>query len=322
MKALILGAGKGTRLYPVTHSFPKPLLPVANKSMLQYSIEKLTQHEITEIGIVINPSHELLLKEWIGFGDTWDVKITYIFQNKPKGIAHAVKEAQDFIGDDVFLLLLGDNLIFDTLSGLITPITTKEYHAAVMLAEVKTPQDYGIVELVDDKIVSLEEKPMQPKSNLAVLGAYAFSPTIFNAISAIKPSARGELEITDAIRWMIAKGYNVTHFITEKPNIDVGTMERWHKANCMVLDEVNPKDYIHETVVLDNCQINPPVLVGHDCSLKDCVIGPYVSIGPGSTINGCHLEHSIILNDTYLKHIENPVKNKVIGYKSIIVSLD
>jgi glucose-1-phosphate thymidylyltransferase len=320
MKGLILCAGKGTRLYPFTLSYPKALIPVGNKPLLQFTIEKLAKHGITEIGIVIHPLQDVVIKEHIGSGEQWGVSITYIYQPEPKGISDAVKAAQHFIGTEPFMLLLGDNLILDSLTELIKPIETQGCHVALMVAEVEDPQDYGIAEVLENRIVSLQEKPSSPKSNLAVLGAYSFTPTVFNAVAAIKPSPRGELEITDAIQWLIDQGYPVSYYLTEKPNIDVGTLERWHEANRMVLDEVRETDYIHETAVLDNCQIIPPVLVDHGCLLKDCVIGPYVSISAGSNIEGCRIENTIILNEVHLKHIANPIKNTVIGFRSAFAS--
>lgn len=320
MKGLILGAGKGTRLYPFTLAYPKTLIPVANRPLLQLCIEKLKKQGITEIGIVIHPSHESVIKEQAGTGERWGANITYIYQTEPKGISHAIRQAEHFIGDDSFILLLGDNLILDDLTELKN-LMMNGCHAALMVSEVKNPQDYGIVEVINDRIVRLEEKPSVPKSNLAIIGAFAFTNTIFSASAAIEPSARGEYEITDAIQWMLDQGCSVSYYLSTKPNMDVGTLERWLEANRMILDNGKEPGEIDGTVVLDNCKIIAPVRIGQNCVLKDCVIGPYVSISAGSNIEGCRIENSVILNGAHLKQAVNPIKNSVIGFRSMMVGL-
>lgn len=318
MKGLILCAGKGTRLYPITLSHPKTLIPVANIPILQTCIEKLVEQDVSEIGIVIHPSQYCAIKEQIGRGERWGLPITYIYQTEPKGIADAVKHAKHFIGEDSFLLLLGDNLITDSLSEVKQCVEVWGSDAALLLAEVETPGDYGIAEVLHERIVGLEEKPSAPKSNLAVMGAYAFTPTIFKAVAAISPSMRGEYEITDAIQWLIEQGYPVTYHVARNQNMDVGTLKRWLEANRRTLDEMKDIDVIHENVRLDNCQIHAPVAIDQGCVLKDCVIGPYVSIGAGVTIEGCRIENSIILNEVHLKQIPYPIQDMVIGVRSIM----
>ncbi|OZB92151.1 sugar phosphate nucleotidyltransferase [Paenibacillus sp. XY044] len=321
MKGLILCAGKGTRLYPFTLAYPKTLIPVANRPLLELCIEKLKKQGITEIGIVIHPSHEAAIKEQAGTGERWGANITYIYQTDPKGISHAIRQAEHFIGNDCFLLLLGDNLILDELTELTKLVKTNGCHAALMLSEVKNPQDYGIVEVINNRIVRLEEKPIVPKSNLAIIGAFAFTNTIFSASAAIGPSPRGEYEITEAIQWMLDQGCSVSYYLSTKPNMDVGTLERWLEANRMMLDNGKEPGEIDGTAVLDNCKIIAPVRIGQNCVLKDCEIGPYVSISAGSNIEGCRIENSIILNDVHLKQAVNPIKNSVIGFQSMMVGL-
>lgn len=321
MKGLILCAGKGTRLHPITLKYPKTLMPVANTPILQTCIEKLAEQGIVEIGIVIHPSQESEIREQFGNGESWGVTITYIYQTEAKGISDAVKQAQPYIGEDAFLLLLGDNLISESLTELKKDVEERGSHGSLLLAEVENPQDYGIAEVLEGRIVRLEEKPQNPKSNLAVLGAYAFNQSIFKAVKDIKPSARGEYEITDAIQWLVDHNSPVTYHITEKLNMDVGTIDRWLEANRRTLDELNNEGTIHETAILNNCTIITPVSIGQGCVLKDSVIGPYVSIGAGSHIEDCRIENSIILNGVHLKHMSYTLKDTVIGFRSVMAGI-
>lgn len=321
MKGLILCAGKGTRLYPFTLAYPKTLIPVANRPLLHLCIEKLKEQGITEIGVVIHPSHEAAIKEQVGTGERWGVNITSIYQTEPKGISHAIRQAEHYIGNDSFILLLGDNLILDELTELKKLVMTNGCHAALIVSEVKNPQAYGIVEVINNRIVRLEEKPSVPKSNLAIIGAFAFTNAIFSASAAIQPSARGEYEITDAIQWMLDQGCSVSHYLSTEPNMDVGTLERWLEANRIMLDKGKEPREMDGTVVLDNCKIIDPVRIGQNCVLKDCVIGPHVSISAGSNIEGCQIENSIILDGVHLKQAANPIKNSVIGFRSMMASL-
>lgn len=321
MKGLILCAGKGTRLHPLTFAYPKTILPVANKPILEYCIEKLIELNIVNIGIVINKSQKKMLEDIIGFGERWGIKLTYIYQDEPKGISDAVNYAKGFIGADPFMLLLGDNLITESLARLKDCIEKESNNASVLLAAVTNPQDYGIAEVNNAKIVRLEEKPKSPKSNLAVLGAYAFDSTIFKAIESISPSSRGEYEITDAIQWLIDNGYSVASSFSEKKNIDVGTFERWLEANRWMLEEMKETDLNLDNIVFENSKIIPPVVVMHGCEIKDCIIGPYVSIGSDVQIEGCRIENSIILDHVRLKYISYPITDSIVGHHSVIAGL-
>lgn len=320
MKGLILCAGKGSRLYPFTYNRPKTLIPVANTPLLQLAIVKLMELDIDEVGIVIHPSQETGIRAQFGEGEALGISITYIYQHEAKGIAHAVKQAQAYISDEPFLLLLGDNLISASLSALKNDIELGVVQASLLLAEVEVAQDYGIAEIRDERIVGIEEKPVNPKSNLAVLGAYAFTNDIFVAIDEILPSKRGEYEITDAIQRLTDQGKVVSYHITDQLNIDVGTMDRWLKANQQLLSSDVSKNRIHSSVRLENCTILEPVSIEKDCVLKDCQIGPYVSVGEGSNLDNCHIENSIILNGVYSKNLPFLLKNVIIGDHSIIIS--
>ena len=322
MKGLILCAGKGTRLYPFTISHPKTLIPVANVPLLHGCIDKLIDQNITEIGIVIHPSQESSIRESVQKIGGQNIRITYIYQLRPAGIANAILQAKDFIGQDSFILLLGDNLISTSLQILKDQVDTEKNDAALLLTEVDYPQDYGIAEVAGSKIVRLEEKPLKPKSNLAVLGAYAFSSSIFKAAETTKPSARGEYEITDAIQWLIQEGYPVAYYKTEISSIDVGTVERWITANRKMLKEMPNESYIHPSVIVKNSTILGPVSIEQNSVIEDAVIGPYVSIGENSTINGCSIQDSILPSDVHIKKIGQPIRKMVIGSGSTWVGIE
>ncbi|NBD27339.1 sugar phosphate nucleotidyltransferase [Paenibacillus glycinis] len=321
MKGLILCAGKGSRLYPFTYSRPKTLIPVANTPLLQLSIVKLMELGIDQVGIVIHPSQEAGIREQFGEGEALGISITYIYQHEARGIAHAVKQAKAYVSDEAFLLLLGDNLISAPLSALKDDIELGGVQASLLLAEVAVPQDYGIADIQGARIVGLEEKPKNPKSNLAVLGAYAFTKDIFAAIGEIRPSKRGEYEITDAIQRLIEQRQAVAYHVTDQLNIDVGTMDRWLKANQKLLGTDASKNRIHGSVRLEGCTIVEPVSIEKDCVLKDCRIGPYVSVGEGSKLDNCQIENSIILNGVHAKDLPFPLKNVIIGDHSIFAGV-
>ncbi|MBO7744839.1 NTP transferase domain-containing protein [Paenibacillus sp. MWE-103] len=321
MKGLILCAGKGSRLYPFTYSRPKTLIPVANTPLLQLAIVKLTEIGIGEIGIVVHPSQEAGIREQLGEGEALGAAITYIYQREAKGIAHALKQAEAYIGGQPFMLLLGDNLISASLAALKDDIESGAAQASLLLAEVEVPQDYGIADIRDRRIVGLEEKPQEPKSNLAVLGAYAFTKEIFVAAGDIRPSKRGEYEITDAIQRLIDWGYAVTYRVTDQLNIDVGTTDRWLRANRKLLAAEASASRIHGSARLEGCTIVEPVAIGKDCVLKDCRIGPYVSIGAGSTLDNCSIENSIILNGVHAKDVPFPMKNVIVGDRAVLAGV-
>lgn len=322
LKGLILCAGKGTRLYPITINHPKTLIPIANIPILQSCIEKLLQEGIVDIGIVIHPSQETKISEKFGNGESLGVAITYIYQHEAWGLSDAVRKGQDFVGKDSFILLLGDNLIAESLTELKKDIEERNSHCSIMLAEVVNPRDYGIAKVLEGRIVKLVEKPSHPESNLAVLGAYAFKESIFQAIDLIKPSARGELEITDAIQWLIENSFPVTYHVTDKANMDVGTLSRWLEANRNGLDLLEDEERIHESTRLENCTIIQPVSIDSGCVLKNCVIGPYVSISADVKIEDCSIENSIVLNGVHLKNISYVLKDTVIGFNSVLAGLN
>jgi len=302
MKGLIVCAGRGTRLQPFSYLTSKVLLPVANKPLIFYSLEKLKSLGINEIGIVIQPAQKVLFEEHVGDGVNWDVRITYLFQEKPLGIADAVKQSESFIGSDSFILLLGDNLINQSLAELKDSVLVDHYDGALLLGKVENPQEYGIAEIEEQRIIGLEEKPLQPKSNLAIVGAYAFTAQIFKAIHAISPSRRGEYEITDAIQYLIQHGYSISYDITTDPHTDVGTPGRWLEANRWMLQSMPAEETTVTYESYEGSVFQSPVLIDPSSKLLNCEIGPYVVIGPGVILENCKIEDSIILEGVNLRN--------------------
>lgn len=317
MKGLILSAGKGSRVQPFSFTTPKPLLPVANIPLLYYCIEKLIEVGIREVGIVIQPGHHMLFQEQLGRGERWGVEITYIFQYTPLGIADAVRQAESYIGCSDFVLMLGDNLITESLAGLVEVVAHKKNDACMLLGQVAHPQDYGIVEVRDDQVVGLEEKPKHPKSNLASLGAYVFTPQLFQAVRSISPSPRGEYEITHAIQWLIDHQFSIGYAITDKNHTDIGTIGRWLEANHWILEEIGKRDLHELRLQYPGCRLIPPVVIDSTSELKDCIIGPYVTIGPRAKINNCSIENSIVLQDVSITNVQ---LNNVIANQHAIAS--
>ena len=291
MKGVILCAGRGTRVQPFSFTTPKTLLPVANRPLLDHCVDKMKAAGIREIGLVISPSQQMIAEQVRT--RYRDCSISILMQDQPLGIAHAVAQAQPFVGDERFVLLLGDNLICEPLDALLQ--AAENHAAAVLLSEVDQPQDFGIATLANGRIVRVEEKPQQPKSRLAVIGAYLFDAGLFRAIRSIRPSARGEYEITDAIQWLLDQGTRIGHAVTQQPYFDIGTRERWLEANAYMLRAQEQQVTIGNGTVLENCTLRPPLIIGAGCVLKDAVIGPSVSIQDGCVIDGCAIQTSIVL---------------------------
>ncbi|WP_017727720.1 glucose-1-phosphate thymidylyltransferase [Halalkalibacterium ligniniphilum] len=321
MKGIILSAGRGTRLKPLSFTQPKTLLSIANKPVIKYCIESLLNVGITEIGIVINPDYKQAFEEHLREENHLGISITLLYQYEQKGISDAVKQAKAFIGKEPFLLLLGDNLIQESLIQLKESVQSKQANASIMLAKVKTPQDYGIAEVKGNQIIRIVEKPQQPQSDLAVIGAYAFDSSIFQAIESILPSKRGEYEITDAIQWLIDQNYHVTYTYTAKKYSDVGTIDRLLEANRWVLEEIAKKrTMISPHAQLKKCTIIEPVVIGGECKITNATIGPYVSIQSGAQITNCRIKESIILDNVTLEFIQGTIINSVFGKNTKIIN--
>lgn len=320
MKGLILCAGRGTRLQPFSNHTSKVLLPVMNKPIIHYGIEKLVELHIQEIGIVIRPDQEELFMKDVGNGERWNIRITYMKQWVPLGIADAVKQAETFIDNQPFILLLGDNLIHESLRDLYNAISLQSCDAAVLLGQVANPRDFGIAEVQGDQIVSLEEKPANPKSDLAMLGVYAFQPSIFQAVHTISPSARGEYEITDAISWMIHHQFSVSWKKTVQPFSDVGTMDRWLEANQWMLKLAqHPLHHSQLTKFAAANTIIPPVHIDPSAELIGCIIGPFVTIGASVKMSNCTITNSIFLANTVVTQQEQTIANTIMSPQTTYV---
>ncbi len=334
MKALILAGGRGTRLRPVTHTMAKHMLPVANKPILFYVLDQIKEAGITDIGIIVSPVVGFSITEVLGDGSGWGVKITYITQSEPKGLAHAVKTAQDFLGDSSFLLFLGDNLIQGGVMDFVGQFCDSAPDALVLLKEVSDPRAFGVAELdASGRIVRLTEKPAEPKSNLVLVGAYLFTPEIHEAIARIVPSPRGELEITDAIQKLSDMGKAVGSHILQGWWLDTGNKEDLLKANSVVLDELLRRDIkgdvdsrshltgeveIRKGARVENSRIRGPVSIAEDCIIRNSFIEPFTSIGAGTLIEDSSVGRSVIMGNCRVLKVRH-LADSVVGRRADVV---
>ena len=292
MKGLILSGGKGTRLYPLTYTSAKQLIPIANKPVLFRVIEAIRDAGITDIGIVVGDTAKEV-EQAVGNGGQWGVKITYIPQDIPAGLAHAVKISHDFLGDDRFVMFLGDNVIEGGISPLIAEFADSSYNSQIVLTRVEQPEQYGVAELNhDNEIVRLIEKPKTPPSNLALVGIYMFDHHIFEAVNKIEPSWRGEFEITDAIQWLVDHDYRVSPYVHRGWWIDTGRPGDMLEANSLVLEELTPAidGYVSRDSEVDsrvtveqgaeiiNSVVRGPAIIGKNTRIVNAYVGPFTSI--------------------------------------------
>ncbi len=327
MKGLILSGGKGTRLRPLTFTRAKQLMPIGNKPVLFRVIEAIRDAGIDEIGIVIGDTGEEI-RQAVGGGKRWGVEITYIPQEAPLGLAHAVRISQDFLGDDRFVMFLGDNVIQGGISPLINQFATSTWNSQIVLTEVEEPQHYGVAELDDQqRIVRLVEKPRVPPSKLALVGIYMFDRHIFEAVNAIQPSWRGELEITDAIQWLVDRGHQVYPYIHRGWWIDTGKSSDMLAANDRVLAEmthqvsgyVDRESQIDHLVTIEagaeiiNSVVRGPTIIGEECRIVNSYIGPFTSIYNHTVIEDSEIEHSIVLDHARISHVPGRVQDSIIG---------
>ncbi|MFM9266238.1 glucose-1-phosphate thymidylyltransferase [Tychonema sp. BBK16] len=332
MKALILSGGKGTRLRPLTYTGAKQLVPVANKPILWYGIELIVAAGITDIGIVISPETGEEVKAKTGNGDRFGAQITYILQDKPAGLAHAVKIAKPFLGDSPFIMYLGDNLIESQLHPFLETFKKNQLDALIMLREVSNPSAFGVATVDEQgRVLQLVEKPKVPPSNLAMVGIYFFAPTIHEAIDQIQPSARGELEITDAIQQLINQNKKVEASNLEGWWLDTGKKDDLLSANQIILDsrlvastelKVDTKSQIIGRVQIGegseiiNSTVRGPVIIGKNCYIENCFIGPYSSIADRVTMIDADIEHSVILESAKIAGIQQRIVDSVIGQRA------
>ncbi len=327
MKGLILSGGKGTRLYPLTYTRAKQLIPVANKPVLFRVIEAVREAGITDIGIVVGDTAPEVM-EAVGKGDQWGVSVTYIRQEAPLGLAHAVKISRDFLGDERFVMFLGDNVIQGGIKTLVAEFQENDYNAQIVLTPVKEPQHYGVAELDEEgNIIRLVEKPREPPSNLALVGIYMFDKHIFEAVENIRPSWRGELEITDAIQWLVDHGYKVRPYLHRGWWIDTGKPIDMLEANNRVLLEmehvvhgyvdrdskVDHNVTIEEGAEIINSVVRGPSIIGKNTRVVNAYVGPFTSIYHDCHIEDCEIEHSIVLEHCVIVGIPYRIEDSLIG---------
>jgi glucose-1-phosphate thymidylyltransferase len=327
LKGLILSGGAGTRLRPITHTSAKQLVPVANKPVLFYGIEALVAAGIREIGIIIAPETGDEIQEAAGDGEKFGAKITYIKQDEPLGLAHALITAEEFLGDSSFVMYLGDNLLRDGIVELVEVFRSSEPEALILLTRVDDPSSYGVAELNGDRVVKLVEKPKDPPSDLALVGVYMFRPSIFEAAHSIKPSARGELEITDAIDALIDDGKRVEPHIVKGWWKDTGRLEDMLEANRLVLEDVERRIegdldeesrvegrvVIEEGAKLERTVVRGPAVIGAGAVITDSYIGPYTAVDDRVTITGSEVEHSIVLEGSTIRDLHARMEASLLG---------
>lgn len=333
MKALITSGGHGTRLRPITHTQNKHLIPIANKPMLYYAIEAVAAAGIKEVGIVTNAKNKDV-EQAIGSGKSFGVKITYIPQEAPLGLAHVVKISQDFIKDEPFIFYLGDNMLVGGVQRFIEEFQSQRSNCHLTLAKVKDPERFGVPELKDNRIVSIEEKPQKPKSNYAVAGIYLYDSCIFEAVNAIQPSARGELEISDAHQYLIEKQYRVTYSEITGWWKDTGKPFDLLEANRLVLENqesaiegdvdddssVTGKVVIGKGTKVQNSVLRGPCIIGKNCLIKDSYIGPFTSIYDDCIIKQSEIEFSIVLRNCRIEDVGIRIEESLLGNDVQIVS--
>lgn len=334
MKALILSGGKGTRLRPLTYTTAKQLVPVANKPILGYVIDHIKEAGIKEVGVIISPETGDEVMRYIDKGKHWGIRVTFIKQDSPLGLAHAVTTARDFLKDDDFIMYLGDNLLSHGVTDAVKKFRHDSPQALIFLKEVGDPKQFGVAKL-DNKgnIVRLVEKPKRPPSNLALVGVYIFSKEIHEAISRIHPSFRGELEITDAIQELINMGLRVNSKVLDGWWLDTGKKDDLLQANTVVLDEYITRDIrgsvdrasqvtgrvtIEKGATIKESIIRGPVIIGKGTEIMHSFIGPFTSIGDHVQISHSAIEHSVILNNAYLSGIER-LEDSLVGKNTKVI---
>jgi len=337
LKGLVLSGGRGTRLRPLTHTAAKQLVPVGNRPILFYVLDNLKSAGVNEAGIVVSPETGNAVREAVGTGEPWGMHVEYILQSAPLGLAHAVKVAQPYLGSDAFVMYLGDNLIGSGISDYRGRFERSDAQASILLKEVENPSSFGIAEVdSQQRVVRLVEKPKEPKSNLALVGIYFFTPAIHEAISRISPSWRGELEITDAIQNLLDAGGEVLSDRIDSWWLDTGKKDDLLTANTVVLDEwvtrriegeVDAQSQVTGRVQLGrgsrviNSTVRGPIVVGENVLVENSFIGPFTSIGSGCRIVSSVLEHCVLLENARIEQIDR-LEDSLIGKNSVVLKDD
>jgi len=352
VKALVLAGGRGTRLRPITHTRAKQLVPVANKPVLNFGLEAIAAAGIREVGIIVSDPREMLqpdhrtgelitvlvnsqaeIRAAVGDGSAFGLKVTYIEQEAPLGLAHAVKISEEFMAGDSFVMYLGDNLIKDGITRFVREFEAEKPDAQILLAKVARPWEFGVAELQGERVVRLEEKPKQPRSDLALVGVYLFTSSIFDAVRAIQPSARGELEITDAIQHLISSGKNVRSHVIQGWWKDTGRVEDLLEANRIVLADlvtriegsvdaasaVEGPVEIGAGTVVERSRLRGPLIIGANAKIRDSYVGPFTALADGVTLEKCEIEHSIVLDRSEMRDIPGRIESSLVG-RDVVVS--
>jgi glucose-1-phosphate thymidylyltransferase len=327
LKGLILSGGKGTRLRPITYTSAKQLVPVANTPVLFFGIEAMAAAGIREVGIIIAPETGGEIREAAGTGEQFGVNITYIEQDAPLGLAHAVLTAEPFLGDDPFVMYLGDNLLQGGIEDLVENFREHSPEALILLTKVPDPENFGVAELDGNGSVKrLVEKPKEPASDLALVGVYMFTPRIHEAAKAIQPSARGELEITDAIQWLVDNEHAVESHVVRGWWKDTGRLDDMLEANRLILEtlerrvegqlvdaQIDGRVVVEEGAVLERTTVRGPAIIGAGAHLVDAYIGPYTAVGRHCQIESAEIEHSILLEGSSVKGLDGRMESSLLG---------
>ena len=332
LKGLILSGGAGTRLRPLTHTSAKQLVPVANKPVLFYGLEAMAEAGIRDVGVIIAPETGSEIREAAGDGGDFGLSLTYIPQEAPLGLAHAVLTAEGFLGGSPFVVYLGDNILRDGIAELVDAFRTEQPDTLILLTHVPDPENYGVAELEGDNVVRLVEKPAEPSTDLALVGVYMFTRPVFDAARAVEPSARGELEITDTIQHLIDGGRRVDARIVRGWWKDTGQVQDMLDANRLILDDltervegelvdskVEGRIVVEPGARLERTTVRGPAIVGAGARLTDAYIGPYTAIGEGVAIERAELEHSIVLAGSEIRGLDGRIEASLIG-KDVKVS--
>jgi glucose-1-phosphate thymidylyltransferase len=335
LKGLILSGGRGTRLRPITYTSAKQLVPVANKPVLFYGIEAMAAAGIREVGIIIAPETGEEIRTAAGDGERFGVQITYIVQDEPAGLAHAVLTAEPFLGDSPFVMYLGDNLLQGGIEDLVQAFRDGEPDALILLTPVPDPEHYGVAELdAEGRVRRLVEKPPEPATDLALVGVYMFTPRIHQAAKAIQPSPRGELEITDAIQWLVDSELHVDSHVVRGWWKDTGRLDDMLEANRLILERVERRvegELVHAQVDgrvvieagarLERSTVRGPAVIGAGAVLRDAYIGPYTAIGRHCVVESAEVEHSILLEGSSVRGLDGRMESSLLG-RDVVVSRD